>query len=94
MGAGGNDVLTGGAQGDTFIFQGNWGADSVADFQNGLDLLDLRGTGLSFAGLTIGAADVDRDGAFDDALIDAAAAAPSASPTSTPPLSTASDFLF
>lgn len=71
IGGGGNDVLTGGAQRDTFIFKGNWGVDSVADFQNGFDKLDLRGNGLSFAGLDIAAADLDGDGAADDALIDA-----------------------
>jgi uncharacterized protein YkwD len=72
LGGAGNDALAGGAGSDAFLFRGDWGADRIADFQNGLDTLDLRSTGLSFASLSVRAADVDRDGVADDALIGAA----------------------
>jgi serralysin len=70
-GGAGSDRLLGGADADVFAFKGNWGADRIEDFQNGLDKLDLRGNGLSFSLLGIGRADVDGDGAVDDALVQA-----------------------
>ncbi|HEX2136057.1 MAG TPA: CAP domain-containing protein [Microvirga sp.] len=68
-GDGGNDLLSGGRDADVFRFRGSWGSDRIADFQDGLDLIDLRGTGLSFAELSIAARDADRDGRADDVLI-------------------------
>lgn len=47
----GDDLLTGGAGGDLFAFDGAWGRDVVADFQDGLDRLQLQGR--SFESLTI-----------------------------------------
>jgi hypothetical protein len=46
--------FTGGGGADTFVFADNWGSDIVLDFQDGLDTLDLSGTGLLYADLSIG----------------------------------------
>ncbi len=55
----GNDELTGGFHRDTFVFQGTWGDDTITDFEDGLDLLDFTGAGLTFADLTISASGGD-----------------------------------
>ena len=53
-GRGGDDTLYGGAGADFFLFQPGSGADSLMDFQDGLDLLDLRGyAGATFANTSI-----------------------------------------
>jgi Ca2+-binding RTX toxin-like protein len=53
-GGAGDDILAGGSGGrDWFVFQGDWGADQVTDFEDGVDFLDLRGNGLTFADLAI-----------------------------------------
>ena len=39
----GHDVLRGGTDADLFVFSGNIGMDTVADFQNNLDRLDFSG---------------------------------------------------
>ncbi|MGI3187379.1 hypothetical protein ACROHD_20145, partial [Nioella aestuarii] len=41
-GGAGNDSLTGGAEGDVFVAMPDGSADTVQDFQPGLDLIDLR----------------------------------------------------
>ena len=38
----GDDNLGGGSGADTYIFQNGWGNDIIADFENGLDLIDMR----------------------------------------------------
>jgi Ca2+-binding RTX toxin-like protein len=38
----GNDVLTGGSGADRFVFAGNWGTDTITDFQNGLDHIEIE----------------------------------------------------
>jgi len=43
VGGAGSDTLLGGAQGDRFTFINDWGNDTVADFENRLDLIDLHG---------------------------------------------------
>ena len=70
-GGAGNDALRGGAGADSFRFRDQWGADTVSDFQNGSDRIDLRGTGLSFDELSIAQRDADRDGRADDVVIKA-----------------------
>ena len=54
-GGGGGDVLTGGADDDLFRFDSGDGADTITDFTDGEDRIDLRGhTGVtSFGDLTI-----------------------------------------
>lgn len=42
-GGGGNDLLTGGGGADEFVFRDGFGKDRVADFQDGLDHIDLSG---------------------------------------------------
>lgn len=39
----GNDVLNGGAAADTFVFVTGTGHDTIADFQDGMDLIDITG---------------------------------------------------
>ena len=52
-GGGGDDYLTGRGGVDIFVLTGNWGNDTITDFVVGEDQLDIAGTGLSFADLTI-----------------------------------------
>lgn len=42
----GNDVLTGDSGADRFIFARNWGTDTITDFQNGIDHIEIE-TGTS-----------------------------------------------
>jgi Ca2+-binding RTX toxin-like protein len=54
IGGTGDDQLIGGAGADRFTpGVSGWGADRIADFEHGVDLMDLRGFGLSFAALTV-----------------------------------------
>lgn len=59
MGGAGDDVFLGGAGADLFVFGATWTTpgigyqDVIADFDDGLDKIDLRGSGLSFADLVI-----------------------------------------
>jgi Ca2+-binding RTX toxin-like protein len=68
-GGAGNDTLTGGSGADSFRFRENWGADTITDFKRGVDLIDLRTTGLKFKDLAIAAYDADGDGRIDDTVI-------------------------
>jgi Ca2+-binding RTX toxin-like protein len=52
----GNDVLYGEGDADRFIFTQGGGADTVADFQDGVDLLDLRVYSIATVGNTTVAA--------------------------------------
>jgi Ca2+-binding RTX toxin-like protein len=49
----GDDTLAGGSGADTFVFDGSWGDDTVTDFEDGIDLLDFTGSGLTFGDLSI-----------------------------------------
>ena len=51
----GNDNLTGGSGSDKFIFQNYWGNDIIADFENGIDIIDMsQVAGVnSFSDLTV-----------------------------------------
>ncbi|WP_299395972.1 calcium-binding protein [Pelagibius sp.] len=48
-----DDLLIGGAGADIFRFQQGDGQDTISDFEDGTDLIQLRDTGLTFAELTI-----------------------------------------
>ena len=57
-GADGNDYMSGGTGVDRFVFGEVWSAstfsgDSISDFEDGVEKIDLRGTGLTFEDLTI-----------------------------------------
>lgn len=69
IGGAGNDTLKGGLGADAFKFSDAWGSDRIAGFQDGIDHIDLRGTGLTFADLSIARRDVDLDGRIDDVRI-------------------------
>ncbi len=62
----GDDTLTGGSGADVFLFNDTSGMDTITDFQDGVDLLRLEVTGLSYSDLVItdgpGGAVVDLDG--------------------------------
>ena len=46
----GNDTLSGGADADTFVFADGYGADTILDFEDGTDTIDLTGvSGVSSA---------------------------------------------
>ena len=50
----GADTLTGGGGSDTFRYtSGTFGADTIADFEDGSDVIDLGAAGLQFTDLTI-----------------------------------------
>ncbi|MBA1158390.1 CAP domain-containing protein [Microvirga mediterraneensis] len=70
-GGSGNDTLTGGRGADTFRFSGKWGADTITDYSDGIDRIDLRGAHLSFKDLGITRFNADGDGKADDVLIEA-----------------------
>lgn len=55
----GDDTLIGGEGSDTFTFAGGDGNDTVADFEDGLDLLDLSATGASFGDLAVSQSGAD-----------------------------------
>jgi len=53
-GGNGFDTLTGGSGADRFVFnQTNWGVDTITDFEDNVDRIDMRGSGLTFADLVI-----------------------------------------
>lgn len=49
----GDDWFVGGADADTFEFDAAWGSDIVSDYEDGIDIIDMRGSGLLYADLTI-----------------------------------------
>ena len=56
IGGSGWDQLTGGADSDRFVWDAlNWGQDHVTDWEDNLDKLDFRGSGLLFGDLTLSA---------------------------------------
>ncbi len=60
-GKAGNDLLYGGSGRDVFTFDaGGWGRDTLADYRDNYDKLDLRGSGAGdFAALTVAQVGVD-----------------------------------
>jgi Ca2+-binding RTX toxin-like protein len=52
-GGAGHDSLTGGADSDIFVFRSGYGRDTVSDFQNGADRIDLSSMGLRLSNLVL-----------------------------------------
>lgn len=48
-----DNVMTGYDGDDVFVFDEAWGDDTITDFEDGIDLLDLTDSSLSFSDLTI-----------------------------------------
>jgi|GEM_PF-973220 len=48
----GNDLVTGGAGADTFVFANGEGADRITDYEDGVDHFELKALGISYAGLS------------------------------------------
>jgi Ca2+-binding RTX toxin-like protein len=55
----GNDILTGGAGADTFVYNAGNGLDTITDFKNGVDLIDIS----SMDGIQFGDLDIQQSGA-------------------------------
>ena len=51
IGGAGQDTLTGGAGADTFVLATGDGANTIADFQDGVDLIDISGYGGAFSSI-------------------------------------------
>ncbi|MDR6757418.1 Ca2+-binding RTX toxin-like protein [Mycoplana sp. BE70] len=49
----GNDTLTGGGGADVFVFAKGYGKDTITDFQNNIDDIDLRSYGLASVGAVL-----------------------------------------
>lgn len=61
-GGAGDDILTGGKDVDTFIFQGDGGADTITDFRNGQDRIQIvTDTPVVIADIIAGAEQVGED---------------------------------
>lgn len=61
----GDDFLTGGPDPDTFIFYSDWGSDVVTDFQDNIDVIELRDFAISSsAKMSSFASQVDSDVVF------------------------------
>lgn len=58
-GGGGDDVMTGGAGADTFIFAGGCGLDTIAGFEDGIDLIDVSAFGFASAAKIVALAEKD-----------------------------------
>ncbi|KZL04626.1 M10 family metallopeptidase [Pseudovibrio sp. Ad14] len=55
----GNDMLSGGSGNDRFVFDTNWGADEIIDFEDGFDLIEFKNNIDSFNDLNISGKDGD-----------------------------------
>lgn len=55
----GDDRMWGNSGADSFRFENNHGDDRIMDFDDGQDMMDMGGTGLTFADLTIAASGSD-----------------------------------
>ena len=66
VGGAGQDTLTGGAGADRFVFGPGDGANTIADFQDGIDHIDVTAYGgyMSIAQLAAGAKVVFADGGY------------------------------
>ncbi|WP_305984592.1 VCBS domain-containing protein [Roseibium sp.] len=61
----GNDILEGGSGSDTFVFASGDGVDTIQDFEQGIDTIDLAAFGFADIGAALAAgvtADLDDDG--------------------------------
>lgn len=57
VGGAGDDTLTGGGDYDVFLYDATWGDDVITDFENGVDRIDLTGSGLLYSDLVITSVD-------------------------------------
>jgi len=65
----GNDVLTGGRGPDTFVFGTGSGRDRIADYQSGLDLIEIKSGASTFADLTISQVGEDARIQFSNVIV-------------------------
>jgi len=88
-GGAGDDQLTGSGGIDSFVFDtASFGSDTIIGFTNGLELMDFRGSGLTFADLTI------TTGATDTTVSVTASPADQITLSGVTSLIDANDFLF
>ncbi len=69
----GNDELTGGNLSDTFVFQRDAGFDTITDFQDGVDKIDLRDFGIPIPSYAAVVAPALSDAGGGDTLLDLSA---------------------
>lgn len=55
VGGAGSDTLYGGSSADTFVFRSGAGSDTIADFEPGVDVIDLTRTGATSWSATLSA---------------------------------------
>ena len=85
----GNDTLTGAGGDDRFLFDiANFGVDTITDFTNNRDLMDMRGSGLQFSDLTV------TTGATDTVITVTASPTNSITLTGVTSLINSADFIF
>lgn len=77
-GSWGNDTLTGGNGADTFKFKTGTGSDTITDFQDGLDVIQITEGASSIADLTITSSGTSTLVRFADVTIELENTAPSA----------------
>ncbi|MBC6438400.1 MAG: hypothetical protein GDA52_09780 [Rhodobacteraceae bacterium] len=61
IGGHGDDVLTGGMNADTFVFSSGHGNDTITDFEDGVDLIQITASGVGFDDLAIASEGTDTD---------------------------------
>lgn len=65
VGGWGNDVLTGGIGSDRFVFEDIRGSDTITDFEDGVDRIDLRAFGFTAGNIASAMTEVDGDVRID-----------------------------
>ncbi|MBC6438086.1 MAG: calcium-binding protein, partial [Rhodobacteraceae bacterium] len=63
IGGHGDDVLTGGMNADTFVFSSGHGNDTITDFDDGVDLIQITASGVGFDDLAIASEGTDTESA-------------------------------
>lgn len=64
-----DNVLEGGAGADRFVFHASFGADTIVDFERGVDLVDMTATGANFDTLFLTSEGEDLRVSFEDDAI-------------------------
>ncbi len=71
-----DNVLTGNDGKDYFVFEADWGDDLITDFEDGIDMIDIRALGVGFDDLVIGEQNGDAVVSYGDSSITLSGVAP------------------